>query len=71
MKISKEQLENIGLKQYPKKQNLFGDWEDIEFNNKTNELFYQNCVDGSVELYRRVEDLEQALWDGFNFGKKE
>ena len=74
MKISKEQLENIGLKQYPKKQNLFGDWEDIEFNNKTKELFYHNCVDGSVELYRRVkdfEDLEQALWDGFNFGKKE
>jgi hypothetical protein len=69
MKISKKQLEEIGLHQYPTKQWLFGDWENIEFNNKTNELFYHSCVDGSVELYRQVkdfEDLKQALYDGFN-----
>lgn len=68
MKISKEQLESINLHQYPKKQWLFGDWEGIEYNQKTNELFYFNCVDGSTELYRKVkdfEDLQQALWDGF------
>lgn len=70
MKITKEQLKEIGFIQYPKKPHLFGDWEDIEFNQKTNELFYHNCVDGSIELYRKVsdfEDLKQALWDGFKY----
>ena len=40
MRISKEQLESFGLFQYPKQPHLFGDWEGIEFNQKTNELFY-------------------------------
>ena len=68
MKITKEQLESLHLHQYPNKPHLFGDWEDIEFNQKTNELFHLNCVDGSLDLYRKVkdfEDLKQALWDGF------
>lgn len=68
MKISKEQLESVELYQYPKEHHLFGDWEDIEFNQKTNELFYHSCVDGSTDLYRKVkdfEDLKQALYDGF------
>lgn len=69
MRISKEQLESFGLFQYPKQLHLFGDWENIEFNQKTNELFYFNCVDGSTELYRKVKDFEDlviALYDGFN-----
>ena len=68
MKINKEQLQEVNLYQYPEKHHLFGDWEDIEFNQKTNELFYHSCVDGSLDLYRKVkdfEDLKQALWDGF------
>ncbi len=74
MRISKEQLESVGLFQYPKKPHLFGDREDIEFNQKTNELFYFNWVDGSTELYRKVkdfEDLQQALYDGFSHYWKE
>lgn len=69
MKITDEQLKSIGFRQYPKHPHLFGDYEDIEFNQKTNELYYHNCVDGSIELYRKVkdfEDLKQALYDGFN-----
>lgn len=69
MKITNEQLESIGFIQYPKHPHLFGDYEDIEFNQKTNELYYHNCVDGSIDLYRKVndfEDLKQALYDGFN-----
>lgn len=68
MKITKQQLESINLIQYLKQPHLFGDWEDIEFNQKTNELFYHSCVDGSLDLYRKVidfEDLIQALYDGF------
>jgi hypothetical protein len=48
--------------------NLWGDNEDVAFNIHTNELFYHSCVDGNLKLYRRVksvEDLEQALYDGF------
>jgi len=48
--------------------NLFGDNEDVCFNIKTKELFYHSCVDGSLELYRKVrdwEDLQEALWFGF------
>lgn len=74
MKITLEQLREIGFIQYPKQPHLFGDWEDIEFNQKTNELFYHNCVDGSIELYRKVkdfEDLKQALYDGFSHYWKE
>tara|TARA_R110000782_G_scaffold12334_1_gene37171 strand:- start:178 stop:402 length:225 start_codon:yes stop_codon:yes gene_type:complete len=69
MKITEEELSELGLYRYPKREHLFGDWENIEFNKKTNELFYHNCMDGSVELYRRVknfEDLTQALYDGFD-----
>lgn len=69
MRINKEQLESVGLFQYSENPHLFGDREDIEFNQKTNELFYFNWVDGSTELYRRVKDFEDlviALYDGFN-----
>jgi len=69
MRINKEQLESVGLFQYPKQPHLFGDLEDIEFNQKTNELFYFNWVDGYTELYRKVRDFEDlviALYDGFN-----
>lgn len=68
MKITKEQLETVNLHQYREHYHLFGDYEDVEFNQKTNELFYHNCSDGSTELYRKVkdfEDLKQALYDGF------
>lgn len=68
MKITKEQLETVNLHQYREHSHLFGDFEDVEFNQKTNELFYHNCLDGSTELYRKVkdfEDLKQALYDGF------
>ena len=74
MKINKEQLEEIGLHQYPKQLHLFGDWEDIEFNQITNELYWFDCVDGSTELYRKVKNLEylkQALYDGFSHYWKE
>lgn len=70
MKITKEQLEKLNLYQYPEQPHLFGDYEDKQFNQNTNELFYHSCVDGSLELYRKVndiEDLKQALWDGFKF----
>jgi len=66
--ITKDEIEGIGLYQYPKKPHLFGDWEDIEYNNKTKELFYHNCVNGELTLYRKVtdiDDLKQALYDGF------
>lgn len=69
MKIAEEELSEVGLYKYPKHSNLFGDWETTEFNQKTNELFYFSCVDGDIELYRKVinfEDLKQALYDGFN-----
>ena len=69
MKITEEDLSEVGFYKYPKRSHLFGDWENIEFNQKTNELFYHSCVDGSVELYRKVinfEDLKQALYDGFD-----
>jgi|TARA_R110000782_G_scaffold144871_2_gene237687 hypothetical protein len=64
----KEEIEEIGLRVYPNNPNLFGDWEDIEYNNKTKELFYHSCIDGTLTLYRKVtdiEDLKQALYDGF------
>ena len=68
MKITTDQLKEVNLHQYPTQQHLFGDWENIEFNQKTNELFWFDCIDGSTELYRKVkdfEDLKQALYDGF------
>lgn len=68
MKISISELESIHLYQYPNKPWIFGDMEDIEFNNKTMDLYYHCCIDGSLELYRRVvdfDDLKQALYDGF------
>jgi hypothetical protein len=58
----------IGLYEHPKKPHIFSDWEDIEYNNKSKELFYHNCVNGELTLYRKVtdiEDLKQALYDGF------
>jgi len=74
MKITKEQLNQVGLWQYPKQPHLFGEWEDIAFNQKTNELFYHSCVDGSLDLYRKVkdfEDLKEALYYGFSHYWKE
>jgi hypothetical protein len=68
MKITNEELDSIGFIQYPDHPYLFGDYEDIEFNQKTNELFHHSSVNGSVKLYRKVkdfEDLKQALYDGF------
>ncbi len=68
MKITSEQLNSIGLHSTQKTPHLFSDFEDMCFNNRTNELFYVNCVDGSTELYRKVtdfEDLKQAIYDGF------
>lgn len=69
MKINNEQLKDIGLTQYPSpRQHLWGDWEDLEFNTRTNELFYHSCVDGELELCCRVTDFEhlkQAIYDGF------
>lgn len=68
--ITAEELKKIGLRQYPKHPHLFGDWEDIEFNIKTKELFYHDCVNGDIDLYRKVKDLEdlkQALYDGFGW----
>lgn len=67
--ITKEQLEEIGLIQYKfPQQHLWGDWEDLEFNSRSKELFYHNCVNGDLTLYRKVidfEDLKQAIYDGF------
>lgn len=40
MRISKEQLEAFGLFQYPKQLHLFGDWENIKFNQKTNVSYF-------------------------------
>ena len=73
-KITTTELEEIGLFQYSTHPHLYGDYEDIEFNQKTSELFYHNCIDGRIELYRKVkglEDLKQALYDGFklDFGE--
>ena len=42
MKILEEDLSEVGLYKYPKRSHLFGDWENIEFNQKTNELFYHS-----------------------------
>lgn len=70
MKIPNNELENLGFSPYPKQPWLWGDWEDIEFNNRSGELFYHNCVDGSTELYRKVtdiDDLKQAIYDGFPY----
>lgn len=74
MKIKEEDLIEFGWRQYPKQPYLWGDWEDIEYNNKSGELFYHNCVDGSIELYRKVkdfEDLKQAIYDGFPYLRNE
>jgi hypothetical protein len=68
MKINKEQLESVGLYQYTDNPYKFGDYEDIEFWQKTNELFYHSSIDETLNLYRKVkdfEDLKQALYDGF------
>lgn len=72
--MNKEDLEKLGLTQYPNQKHLFGDWEDVEFNLKTKELSYFNCVNGRTKLYRVVkslEDLEQALYDGFGKNYKD
>lgn len=66
--IQSEILEEIGLRPYPKTPWIWGDWEDLEYNNKTHELFYHSCIDGTLTLYRKVkdgEDLKQAIYDGF------
>jgi hypothetical protein len=70
MKISNKDLEDLGFRNYPNKPWLWGDWEDIEYNNKTGELFYHSCIDGSIELYRKIidiNDLKQAIYDGFPY----
>jgi hypothetical protein len=72
--MNQEEIEAIGLRQYPDKPHLYGDWEDIEFNSKTKELFYHSCVNGELTLYRKVkdvEDLKQALYDGFPDNRRE
>jgi hypothetical protein len=72
--MNKEELNTIGLYPYPDRPHLFGDWEDIEFNSKTKELFFHNCVNGELTLYRKVkdiDDLKQALYDGFPNNRNE
>jgi hypothetical protein len=66
--ISKEELEQINLFQLSKNNYLFGNLEDIRFNQKTNNLYYHNCINGDLILYRKVkdfEDLKNALYEGF------
>jgi hypothetical protein len=70
MKIPNKDLEDLGLVQNISNLKLWWDShrEDLQYNNKSGELFYYNCVDGSIELYRKVtdiDDLKQAIWDGF------
>lgn len=66
---AQEIIYQTGLGQNSK--GLFTDMEDIVFNMKTKELFYHDCTNGELTLYRKVKDLEdlkQALWDGFKWG---
>lgn len=70
--MTSAEIEEIGLIEV--KDGIFSDWEDIQFNIKTKELFYHSCVDGSLTLYRRVKDLQdlkQALYDGFANNRNE
>lgn len=56
-------LEELGM--YLVAPNLYCEGEDIAFNIKTKELFYHNCVDGSLELCCKIEDeehLKEMLW---------
>lgn len=74
MKISDSDLDKIGLMVYPDKPWIWGDYEDLEFNNKTGELFFHNCVNGDLDLYCKVKDIEglkQAIYDGFPFLRNE
>lgn len=69
MKVTNRDLEDLELRQYPPpRQHIWGDWENLEYNNKTGELFYHSCVDGELELCCRITDFEhlkQAIYDGF------
>lgn len=70
--MTAKEIEQIGLYQHPKQPHIFSDIEDIWFNSKTKELFYHSCIDGTLTLYRKVKDLEdlkQALWDGFPYDR--
>lgn len=74
MIISNIELEKLGLSPYPKKPWIWGDYEDLEFNNKTGELFFHSCVNGDLDLYCKVKDIEglkQAIYDGFPFLRDE
>ena len=67
MDITGEKLNELGL-YYSSYNNYYHDNEDIAFKLPSKELFYMSCVDGSLELYRKVKDLEdlkEALWLGF------
>lgn len=69
--MNKEDIEKIGLIEI--RPNIFSDREDIEFNTKTKELFYFDCTNGQTTLYRKVKDLEdlkQALIDGFPYASR-
>lgn len=67
--MTPEDLKLIGLHPYPSpKQHLWGDYEDLEFNFKTKELFYHNCVNGDLDFICKVKDIEhlkQAIYDAF------
>lgn len=66
--ITPEQLNSLGLFCTHKEPHLYHDMEDVLLNIRTKELFYLDCRDGSLTLYRKVkdcEDLVEALYDGF------
>ena len=73
--MSPEELKEIGLNPYPSpRQHLWGDWEDLEYNTKTKELFYHNCVNGDLTLVCKIKDIEhlkQTIYDNFPFHRNE
>ncbi len=73
--MSPEELKVIGLIQYPyPKQHLWGDWEDLEYNTKTKELFWHDCGNGDLTLICKIKDIEhlkQTIYDNFPFHRNE
>ena len=73
--MSSEELKKINLYPYPApRSHIYGDWEDLEFNTRTKELFYHDCVNGDLDLIRKVkdiEDLKQAIYDAFPFNRND
>lgn len=66
MKITFEQLSSLHWGEM--EPDLWGDNEDVAFHIYTNNLYFHNCINGELTLYRRVkdfEDLRQALYDEF------